>query len=59
MNLYSKPHKLIHRKRTNKSDQNKKSDIVYIIFKYLYKIIDAKSEIKRPDQDRITRCVNI
>ena len=33
-----------------KSEQNEKSDsdIVYIIFKYLYKIIDAKSKIKRP-----------
>lgn len=34
--------------RTNKSEQNKKSDIVYIIFKYLYKIIEAKSKVKRP-----------
>lgn len=51
MNLYSKLHKLIHRRRTNKSEQNKKSDIVYIIFKYLYKIIEAKSKIKRPDHE--------
>ena len=48
MNLYSKPHKLIHRRQINKFEQNEKSDIVYIIFKYLYKIIEAKSKVKRP-----------
>ena len=48
MNLYSKLYKLIYRKRTEQIRTERKFDIVYIIFKYLYKIIETKSKVKRP-----------
>lgn len=48
ISLYNKPHKLIYRKRTEQIRTERKFDIVYIIFKYLYKIIEAKSKVKRP-----------
>ena len=42
INLY------IEDERTEQIRTERKFDIVYIIFKYLYKIIEAKSKVKRP-----------